>query len=111
MLVVLMNLCLFCRLQSDSAASAPAISETSSIDDVYTWATRGVVGGGAGLDVEDGNILKREKIDGAVLFNLTDAMLEKVGMVLGPRTKLLAAVKRIHPRGTRCSVAWVIFVF
>jgi hypothetical protein len=37
-------------------------------------------------------ILRREEIDGAALFNLTDLKLKEDGMSRGAREKLLAAV-------------------
>jgi hypothetical protein len=82
--------------ETDAVIRAPVISEASAIDAVCAWAARAVAEGGAGLDEVDVCVLKREKIDGEVLFNLTDPKLEKIGLVMGPREKLLAAVDRIR---------------
>ncbi len=88
-------------LQSDAVTSAPTISKTSTVEEVFIWARE------VGLDEGDAGILKREKISGAVLFNLTDAELVKIGLVLGPRKTLVAAVDRFRrPPGTRhCTMA------
>jgi hypothetical protein len=83
-------------MQSDAVASALIISESSTIDVVCAWAARAVAEGGVGLSAANVDILRGQEIDGEVLFNLTDAKLEKIGLVMGPREKLLAAVDRIH---------------
>lgn len=86
-------------------ASAPAISKASSCDDVCAWAAHAVSLDGVGLDDDDVGILRTEKIDGEVLFNLTDAKLVVDGMRRGPREKLLAAIERLRgPTGTRYCV-------
>jgi hypothetical protein len=73
-------------------ASAPAISTVSSCDFVCAWASRAVAGGGVGLSATSVDILRRQEIDGEVLFNLTDAKLKEDDMPRGSREKLLAAI-------------------
>lgn len=80
----------------DAVASNPAISDASTVDAVCAWAARAVAEGGVGISAANVDILRRQEIDGEVLFNLTDAELEKDGMVRGPRKKLLAAVDRFR---------------
>jgi hypothetical protein len=77
------------------ALFSTAVSPVSSVAAVTAWATRPVEEGGVGLDADDAGILQREKIDGMSLFSMTDAKLEKCGMVMGPRHKLLAAIARL----------------
>ena len=62
---------------------------------------REVADGGVGLSTEHVELMRREEIDGAVLFDLVDAELEKIGLVLAPRKKILAAIDRI--RGLPCT--------
>lgn len=86
-----------------SDASAPSL--VSTVEAVCAWATRSVAEGGAGLSAENVSILRHHEIDGGVLLSLTEAKLEKVLLLLGPREKLLAAIDRIRqPPGTRLCV-------
>lgn len=73
-----------------SRPSLAAVTPGSSIEEVCAWAAT------TGLSAKSVDILPREEIDGAALFNLTDAVLEKMGMVVGARMNLLAAVARIR---------------
>lgn len=61
---------------------------------------REVAGGGVGLSTENVESIRRQEIDGSVLFDLVDAELEKIGLVLAPRKKIMAAIDRI--RGLPC---------
>ena len=82
------------------AVIAPAVSKTSTIAEVCEWAGRAVAQRGVGLDQDDVGILRREKIEGASLFNLTDAKLKEDSMSRGAREKLLTAVALMRePQG------------
>ena len=75
-----------------SSVSTAVASTISTVAEVCEWAGRGVDKRGAGLSEAAVNILQREEINGGSLFNLSDAELHSVGMSLGARKDLLAAV-------------------
>lgn len=79
--------------QSDLLVRAP-VSEASTIEGVCAWALS------VGLDEDDSGILRREKIDGASLFEVSDADLLSVKMALGARKKLLSALGLIRGPAT-----------
>ena len=88
------------------AAIAPAVTKTSTIAEVCEWAGRAVAQRGVGLDQDDVGILRREKIEGVSLFNLTDAKLREDRMSRGAREKLLTAVALMRePQGARAPQA------
>ena len=75
---------------------------TSSVDEVCKWAGCAVTAGGAGLSDASVAILRREEIKGTNLFELTDQELKVIGMFLGARKDLLAAVALLRePKGAR----------
>ena len=78
-----------------SPAHHPAISKTSTVDEVCDWVSRKVAKGGIGLTVGDVVILQREQITGSRLFAMTDAELKHVGMSLRARKKLLDSIARL----------------
>lgn len=84
----------------DKKTSQVDVPSSSSVTEVVSWASRPSALGGAGLDEMDAEILRRERIDGAVLLTLTDTDLKGEGMTLGARVKLRAAIASLRePRG------------
>jgi hypothetical protein len=61
-----------------------------TIDQVYHWAMEKV-----GLDKEDANILKQQKVKGTTLLTLTDEKLLKI-LPLGPANELASAIKTLR---------------
>ena len=79
---------------------APTVSARSTITEVCEWASREATQGGVGLSSRNVSILRREEIEGTVLFTLTDAELKESGMSLGARKKLLNAITILQePQG------------
>jgi len=58
-----------------------------SVDGVYNWAVKT-----AGLEEEDAAILKKQKISGKSLFELTEEKLRAYGMPGGPAIELMRAI-------------------
>lgn len=86
-----------------SQSSSTAASRASTVAEVCEWAGREVNERGAGLEDDAVKILRREGIRGSSLFKLTDAELHSVGMTLGARKDLLAAVALLTKLpGTHC---------
>jgi hypothetical protein len=56
---------------------------------VYQWAKN------VGLDEQDANILKQQKVDGTALFNLTKDDLNTL-FPIGSATKLASAIKTLR---------------
>lgn len=80
------------KMSHASQLPVQVVSVASTVAEVCAWAGRDSTRGGAGLDGDDVAILRREKIEGDSLFALTDAELKEVGLPLGTRKRLLAAV-------------------
>ena len=92
-------------------ADATRDSVASTVAEVCAWAGRDSTRGGAGLDGDDIAILRREKIEGDSLFALTDAELKDVGLPLGTRKRLLAAVALLPVRaGDLDVIAFVVVI-
>lgn len=58
---------------------------------VAAWATHSVR-----LDREDVTVLVNQKITGDVLVSLTEANLTEMGMKVGPKKKLLSAIRDLQ---------------
>lgn len=83
------------------ATSAPALRKAA---EMMGWGVAHVVefaqSEGVGLDDEDVEVLKKNKVDGESLLNLTEDKLRADGMPRGPATKLAAAIAKL-PRPPR----------
>jgi hypothetical protein len=58
-------------------------------EEVYQWAKN------VGLDEQDANILKQQKVDGKVLLTLTEEKLLKI-LPFGSATNLASAIKTLR---------------
>lgn len=88
---------------------ASTVTKASTIDDVCKWTGLPVSIGGVGLDQEDIAILRRQKIKGSSLFELKDAELAGIGLSLGARKDLLAAIALLRePKGAQSHRAWLM---
>ena len=78
------------------ATSAPALRTAA---EVMSWDVAGVVefakSESVGLDDEDVEVLKKNKVNGKDLLNLTKEELRADGMARGPATRLASAIAKL----------------
>src|ERR1051325_7135839 len=81
-----------------SASTTVAGNETVSLaDEIKKYDTEKLISflqeRGLGLDLDDENIIRKEKITGQDFFDMTQEELREVGLGLGPATRLVKFAK------------------